>query len=77
MVVALYEALTARTTDSRAVAVVTDVRIPEISDAIRVEVEHREGIALAVLLPYTAKRLRRGHEFQDMRVEAAQRRLWQ
>ena len=43
----------------RATATVSDVRLSS-SDAIRVELEHRDGHAMAVVLPYTKKRLRRG-----------------
>ena len=35
----------------RAVAVTSDVRVSD-SDAIRVELEHRDGLAIAVLLRY-------------------------
>src|SRR5690606_15881641 len=35
----------------RATAVVADVRLPD-SDAVRVELEHRDGHAITVFLPY-------------------------
>ena len=39
----------------RAVALVSDVRTDD-TDAVQVELEHREGAAMAVLLPYKRKR---------------------
>lgn len=50
----------------RAVALVADVRISD-GDAVRVELEHREGQATVVLLPYKKKRFGRGIDFGDMR----------
>ena len=50
----------------RAIAVCLDVRLPD-SDAIRVELEHRDGQALAVLLPYKKKRFGRDLDYQDLR----------
>jgi hypothetical protein len=39
--------------DTRAAGFVSDVRIRELDrDAVRVELEHREGVALVVLRPY-------------------------
>lgn len=46
----------------RTVALVSDVRL-ESSDAVRVELEHRQGQAIVVLLPYRKKRLGRGIEY--------------
>jgi hypothetical protein len=37
----------------RATAILTDVTLPGIGDAVRVELEHSEGACLAVLAPYT------------------------
>ncbi len=72
----LYEGLARLASESRAVAVASDVRIASNSDAIRVEVEHRDGIAIAVLLPYTTKRFGRGHEFGALAAGTAERRIW-
>jgi hypothetical protein len=52
----LFDALRQDRADLRAVAICSDVRLPD-SDAVRVELEHRDGQAMAVLLPYKKKRL--------------------
>lgn len=59
----------------RAVAIVSDVRTTE-SDAIRVEIEHREGASMAVLLPYAKRRLRKGVEFGDLSAAPAEPQVW-
>lgn len=59
----------------RAVALVSDVLI-DGNDAIRVEVEHRDGIALAVLQPYRKKRLGRGVEYGNLSALTGERRIW-
>ncbi len=44
-----------RRTDIRAAVLAADVRLPELdTDAIRVDAEHSEGIALRAMLPYTS-----------------------
>lgn len=47
----LYEAATNSAQSLRAVAFVAAVRVAD-SDAIRVELEHRDGITMAVVIPY-------------------------
>jgi hypothetical protein len=72
----LYEGLRSKAEENRGAAVVADVRLRgEESDAIQVEVEHRDGIALKVFLPYRKKRLG-GVETGQMRAEAGERRIW-
>lgn len=48
----LYEVAPVEAIDSEAVAFVADVSV-ELGDAIRVEIEHREGPTVTVIVPYT------------------------
>jgi hypothetical protein len=61
-----------------AVAVVTDVRLSEDGwpDGIRVEAEHRDGIALDIVAPYRRRRLRRSVEFGEFGLETGELRIW-
>jgi len=69
--------LARRRTQIRAGAVVVDVRLPDTGgDAISVELEHAEGQAITVLLPYRRRGLRQTIEYAPMRAEAGQRRIW-
>jgi hypothetical protein len=61
----------------RAAAIVSDVRLTELNtDAIDVALEHAEGTALTVQLPYPKRRLRRGIEYGRMHASAGQARIW-
>jgi hypothetical protein len=71
----LVEGLRAERGTLRAAALVSDVRLAE-SDAIRVQVEHMEGQAITVLLPYRKKRLRRGVEFGESTAGQGDRQVW-
>lgn len=74
---ACMEALTATRKHIRAGAIVADVRVPELgSDAIRVELEHADGHALTVLLPYTRKHLERAVDYGHLQAQAGDRRIW-
>jgi hypothetical protein len=74
---ACFAALAGKRNDIRAGAVVADARVPELGgDAIRVDIEHAEGHALTVLLPYTKKRLRRGVDYGEPRAQAGVARIW-
>jgi hypothetical protein len=59
----------------RAVAFVADVRF-QTGDAIRVDLEHREGVTLQVLIPYSRSRLRKNLTLGDMRVSRGEARIW-
>lgn len=58
----------ARSAELQAAALVLDVTVPEIdSDAVRVEMQHTEGTALTVYMPYSTDG--RSVEFGQMRVQ--------
>jgi hypothetical protein len=61
----------------RAVGLVSDVSLSEPrTDAVRAELEHSEGPAMAVHLPYKKKRLGRGIEYGSLMAAASERRVW-
>jgi hypothetical protein len=72
----LYSAARSTSTATRAAAFVSDVRLggPASGDAIRVELEHREGVSLVVLLPY--RRNRGEVEYGDLSAQSGDRRVW-
>ena len=72
---AMIDGLRRERDDLRAVALVADVRVSD-GDAVRVELEHREGHALAVLLPYKRKRFGRGIEYGSLTAGAASSQIW-
>jgi hypothetical protein len=71
----LVERLRRERDDLRAIAVVADVRWSDV-DAIRVELEHREGQAIAILLPYKKKRFGRGVEFGSLTAGQNSTQIW-
>ncbi len=77
VVSALNEGLAAHAAENRACAVVADVRLPDGSDAIRVALEHREGVAMAVLLPYSAGQPGQRGEYGPLSAAASDRRIWE
>ena len=70
----LYEGLASRAEALRAAAVVSDVKLASGEDAIRVEIEHREGVGLAVVLPYTKRG--RNITYGDLAGSSGERRVW-
>ena len=72
----LFEGLRAERDTLRAAAVVSDVRLSD-SDGVRVELEHAEGQAIVVLLPYRRKRLRRGVEYGEISAGQGERQIWE
>jgi len=71
----LSRATASSATGLRAVALVADVRAVG-SDAIRVEIEHREGQAMFVLMPYKRRRLKRGVDYGDLTAGAGHPQIW-
>jgi hypothetical protein len=71
----LFDGLRSQRDQLRAIAVVSDVRLAD-SDAIRVELEHREGPAMAVFLPYRRSPILEGFEFGDLSAAPADRQVW-
>jgi hypothetical protein len=71
----LVEGVLRQQAELRAVAFVADVRTAD-SDAVRVELEHREGQAISVLLPYRKKHLGRGVEYSDLRAGTSNPKVW-
>jgi hypothetical protein len=71
----LLEGFRGRREALRAVAFVADVRV-DGGDAIRVELEHRDGHALAVLLPYKKKQFGKGIEYGTLEAGTAARQVW-
>jgi hypothetical protein len=71
----LREGVRAERADLRGAAYVADVRI-ETGDAIRVEMEHSEGAAITILVPYTRSRFKKTIQTGDMRVQLAEMSAW-
>ncbi len=76
VVTACRTTLAERRDQLRAAAVIADVRLPGGEDAIRVELEHTEGPALTILLPYSKKRFGRGIEYGQLQAAAGTRHVW-
>lgn len=73
----LHAGLVEERAQLRAAVVVADVRLPELgSDAVRLTMEHAEGIGLEVLVPYRIQRFRRAVEFAEMLVSETEGDIW-
>ena len=73
----IYAGLRSERGSIRAAVVVSDVRIDSpASDAIQVEIEHRDGIALAVVLPYSREHSGSGITYGDLRAALGEHRVW-
>ena len=75
----LYARLAAQSATLRAVAVVADVLLTSETapiDAIRVDIEHREGVAIAVIIPYEKGGKGEKPEFGEPHAAFGERRLW-
>lgn len=67
-----------RTVAQRATAIVLCVVVPEFGDAVRVDLEHAEGVQLMVLAPVKGKgkSRKRTFEYGDLRLLPGQRHIW-
>jgi hypothetical protein len=74
LLAALYKGLATRAQDLRAAAIVSGVKLSSGEDAIRVEIEHREGGALGVVIPY--KKRGRNFAYGDLAAMAGEHRVW-
>jgi hypothetical protein len=59
----------------RAIALVSDVCSRD-SDSVKVELEHSDGHALVVVLPYKTKRLRRGVDYGELAGSSGSPQIW-
>lgn len=71
----LYAGARQSSATRRAVAFAADVKANG-SDAVRIELEHREGTAIVVLLPYSRSRFKKAVTFGQMSGGTGQRQLW-
>lgn len=73
----LNAGLTEKRGDLRATAVVADVHLPDLdTDAIRIVLEHREGVALEIMIPYRLQPITREVAFGELLVSEAERVVW-
>lgn len=75
----LYDRLATQAATLRAVAVVADVVLTTDAapiDAIKVDIEHREGVALSVLVPYEKKGDGEKPAFGEARAAFGNHRIW-
>jgi hypothetical protein len=59
----------------RATAITADVHVAASDDAIQVELEHADGHALTIVLPYV-KRRRNRIDYAPIRATAGRHRIW-
>lgn len=71
----LVDGLVAARDELRATALVSDVRLSS-SDAVRLELEHREGNAISVFIPYKIGRFRRKVEYGSLSADVGSHHVW-
>ncbi len=73
----LNAGLTEKRDGLRATAVVADVHLPDLgTDAIRLVLEHREGVALEIVIPYLLQGMPRQVTYGELIVSEAERVIW-
>jgi hypothetical protein len=61
----------------RALAIAADVLIPgEMMDAIEVRLEHSDGTAITLLVPYSIDSLDDSYLYEEPRISAGDRLIW-
>ena len=73
---ALVEAARSDRARLEAVALVSDVTTVGEGDAVRVQLEHREGVALEIVVPYRRRRFGGKVGFGEMAVSGGSRLIW-
>ncbi|MEA2685687.1 MAG: hypothetical protein QOE93_882 [Actinomycetota bacterium] len=74
---ALQAGLASQRSGLRSAAVVAAVHLQSIeSDAIRVDIEHRDGAALTIVIPYTRTKLRKKVERGEMQSMVVEPKIW-
>lgn len=76
VITACRTTLAERRDQLRAAAIVADVRLTDGGDAVQAELEHTEGPALTILLPYSKKRFGRGIDYGPLRAAAGTHHVW-
>ena len=61
---------------TRVAGLVADVSLQGGGDAVRVEMEHREGTTLEIVVPYRRRRLGGKVTLAEMAVSAGERQIW-
>jgi len=73
----LVDGLAAQRAGLRVGAVVAAMHLESIqSDAVRVDSEHREGVALTLVLPYSRQKLRKKVEWGETQSMLVEPRIW-
>ncbi len=73
----LLDGLSMQRAGLRVGAVVAAVHLDSIeSDALRIDIEHREGLSLTLVIPYAKKKLRKKIEWGDMQSMVVDPRIW-
>jgi hypothetical protein len=72
----LYAAARSSSRTNRAVAFVADVTVGGGGDAVRVELEHAEGLALVVVAPYSRDRSTGAVTLGQMSAARGETRIW-